>query len=121
VAEAATALGQFGREAAAAVPTLIEVLREIAVSTTDRGGAELIKSLGAIAPGTASTDEAVTGLTLLLRSKSDNIRYWAVRTLPLFGSKGRRAIPQLRALKTGASPLIRKAAAAALKALAAVD
>jgi HEAT repeat protein len=118
-ASAADALGQFGADAALAIPALVTMLGEAEAgkqSTDDQASAA--EALGRIAPGTASADQAVAALTTALKSDSIATRRTALEALPSFGHASAGAIPQIRSLKENDPiPNVRKAAASALERL----
>ena len=111
---AAGALGRFGRDAASAVPALIERLRATTSAPVSYGdGESSVWSLGQIAPDTATADKAVTALTAALDANSEYTRAAAVRALIRFGPKAARALPRIKAMQQDASPLVRAAATSA--------
>jgi HEAT repeat protein len=115
--EAAEGLAVFGKQAATAVPVVIKALNESTTAYRDNDRLELIKTLGAIAPGTAAETQAITVLVDLSQSKSRDVRQWAIRTLSQFGPQASSAIAGLRALLKHPDGETRKDAAAALEQL----
>jgi HEAT repeat protein len=118
-ASAAGALGQFGKDAAVAVPALVSILGETEAGKepTDEK-ASAAEALGRISPGTSSADQAVTALIATLKSQSTATRRAALEALPSFGPAAAGAIPQIRAVnESDPNPTVRKAAASALEKL----
>jgi HEAT repeat protein len=100
---AVAALGEFGPEAALAVPALLEVLKQEATASQRPAGAGQWASyvLGQIAPGTASAGAAITALTDLVRSGNPDTREVAADALGKFGPEAAAAVPALiKALRT---------------------
>jgi HEAT repeat protein len=97
---AAGSLGNFGQDAATAVPALIEALRATNSAPVSMGDGQTIAwSLGMISPGTASADETVVALTAALEAKSESTRAAAVTALLRFGPKAAQALPRIRAMQ----------------------
>jgi HEAT repeat protein len=96
---------------------VIKALNDSTTAYRDNDRLELIKSLGAIAPGTAAETQAITVLADLSQSKSRDVRQRAIRALPLFGPRASSAIPALRALLKHPDGDTRNDAAAALERL----
>jgi HEAT repeat protein len=112
---AAGALGNFGQQAATAVPALTQRLRETMSAPVSLGdGASSAAALGQIAPGTTFADESVVALSAALAASSDYTRAAAVKALMRFGPKSAQALPQIRAMQEDSSPLVRAAVATAL-------
>ena len=83
---AANALGQFGSQAATAVPALAKMLRETSgADEASDEGSSAADALGRIAPGTPSAALASTALTEALDSKSAETRGAAAKALKRFG------------------------------------
>lgn len=81
-----------------AVPALIRMLRESdAISYGYDIGSVAAMALGGLAPGTPSAGEAVTALTVALRSEAKRIA--ALDALSRFGTAARGAVPRVKALK----------------------
>ncbi len=97
---AATALGDFGPAAVAAIPALTAFLKEAAASEAPtRDGVAAARALGRIAPSTPAASDVVAALTDALRSKTGLTREAAIQALAPFGSKAASAIPLIRELK----------------------
>jgi HEAT repeat protein len=118
-AAAADALGRFGPAAAAAVGPLIVMASESPTSTDSADNRPAaIRALGRIAPGTASSKEAVATLTGAIKSHSAPIRVAAIEALRAFGPAAATAIPTLRSIRDNdADTKTKQAAAGALEAL----
>jgi HEAT repeat protein len=113
------ALTAYGPAAATTVPVLTNFLKE-AASTKARGkeAEGIARALGRIAPGTAMTGEAVTGLTEALRSESPLARVAAVQALERLGPQNAAAaVPRIKALENDPDTKVRDAAKSAIKAL----
>jgi HEAT repeat protein len=120
---AASALGQFGPAAEAAIPALIEALRKD-VAHRESGPyldvSAFASALGRIAPGTKSADGVIDVLIASLQSH-ERMREMAIVVLPRFGWRAARAIPQLRAVRDGKDARLGPAAARALKEIEAAE
>jgi HEAT repeat protein len=114
---AASALGQFGPEAAQAIPALAGMLGDTAESESSANEKTFADALGRIAPGTRSAQAAITALTAALKSKSAAKREATAKAIERFGPKAKDAIPQLRTLLSDPDPKVCSAAAAAIKSL----
>ncbi len=117
---AAYALGEFGPDAAEAVPVLLNLLENNTPPKPTRNRhseASVARSLGQIAPGTASADRAVTALMAVLESDWSDSRVLAILALGKFGPKAAVAIPKVRALLNDKERFVKDAAAATLPVL----
>jgi HEAT repeat protein len=104
---AGDALGTFGPAAESVIPDLIRILKDSA--DTDIAGAanSAAWALSRIAPGTKSSDGAVTALTDVLQSTSPSMRSAAALALRPFGAGASRAIPHLRTLSNDREASVR--------------
>ena len=116
-ASVATALGQFGPEAAPAFPALAAALAEMPESDSSSDRKTFADAIGRIAPGTPASRAAITALEPALKSKSPSAREAAAKALECFGPQAKDAIPALKSLLTDPDPKARSAAVAAIKAL----
>jgi HEAT repeat protein len=123
-----SALGELGPRAAAAIPLLLEVLRDAdrpAASTADEGSAyRVIWSLGQIAPpptplSQAQTNDVVEALHRALDYRWDYARAEAASALAAFGPRAVTALPRLRALVESKNEpdFVRDAACQAIEAI----
>ena len=112
---AAAALGEFGSSAEAAVPLLIQVIKDAAPEGRPfELEASAAKALGKVAFESPSANHAIEALLPLLESKVDLNRQTAIEALREFGPNAAVAIPRLRELKKDRSDDVRNAAANAL-------
>jgi HEAT repeat protein len=115
---AAWALGEFGPEAAPAIPGLIRMLRETGASDKSVNGEEFAaRALGLIAPETPAADEAVTVLAGVLNSKSNDSRAAALESLLKFGPRASIALPRIRELRDDRDVAVRQLASKAMAQL----
>jgi HEAT repeat protein len=115
---AINALGEFGTAAAVVIPDLLKLVKDsIATDDSNYVGGAAANVLSMLAPGTASSDDAVEVLKSALRAQSFGLRLAAINALPRFGPKAAAAVPQLRAMSKDAQPLIKDATNKALTAL----
>ena len=119
-ASAADALGEFGPKAAAAIPDLIQMLKETDAdksSTENRDGEAAARALVRIATDAKGSAAVVTALENSLRSDARMSRAAVIRALETLGPKAATAVPEIEALKDDSDPNVRKAASQALKTL----
>ncbi|WP_165222914.1 HEAT repeat domain-containing protein [Aquisphaera insulae] len=115
---AADALGRFSRDAAPAIPVLINGLRESLPSDASfTPGTSMATALGRIAPGTPLADQAMAALAEALDAKSRWTRLEAVKSLAAFGPISAAAVSRLRRFESDPDFEIRHAAAVALKSV----
>jgi HEAT repeat protein len=118
VSAAADGLGKMGPRAVAAVPQLIA-----AFDRAQQPGQHMIgqitisRSLGLIAPKTASAPDAIAILTKALDSGDVWVRLGSAQALGSFGADAAGAIPKLRALTQDSRQDVRDAARAALSTI----
>lgn len=116
--QAAWALGQFGKDAAPALPGLIRLARESgstsALDNTNEQAAAW--ALGRIAPGTPAADAAFAALVDVLKSDHAPARLAAVEAISLQPFDGDYAtiIPSLQALREDPDVEVRRAVEGAL-------
>ena len=96
---AAVALGEFGPDAEAVVPVLIEIIKEKTADDKFERRSSAAQALSKIAPGTPSADQAVAALLPSLESKVWYLKVVTMQALGRFGPKAAAAIPMIRALK----------------------
>jgi HEAT repeat protein len=128
---AAWALSDFGMKAAAAVPVLIRMVREVKPArgvgnpVPWAGGAAreeaAARTLGLIAPDTPAADEAVTALVTLLECDWPPTRAAAIEALERFGAKAASAIPKVRVLRDDPDFQVKRVAARAVRVLEAAS
>jgi HEAT repeat protein len=119
---AADALSYFGPAAAAAVPALIDVIKQNMSTKADFAyGADAARALGMIAPGTPMADKALTSLVEALHADSQYTRQQAIGALLPFGQKAVVAIPRLRVLVDDRDRAVQSSAAKALTVLETKD
>ena len=112
--KAAEAVGEFGPDAAEAIPSLIDLLTRGALP----GRVPAAKALGRIAAGTARDDEVVKALVESLRMSPDYPGTpEVIEVLAQFGQKAAIAIPRLEELKLSPNMEVRNAAQKALATL----
>ena len=115
-ASAMYALANFGSDAEAAVPFLIQVVKEPAPKGAREWEASAY-ALGFIAPETPLASQAVEALIPLLNSND----YWAqihtIEALGKFGPKAAPAVPKLLEIKNHQAPRSKEAAVKALAAI----
>ncbi len=93
------ALKRIGKAASAAIPGLIDILAQAAPKKDDPGrGPTVATLLGAIAPETGKSPEAVVALSSALDSKDPATRKAAVEALGKFGTAAAAALPKLAEL-----------------------
>jgi len=111
------ALEPFGPAATSAIPDLILIMKTTPDTDRDNDAGSAARTLGRIAPGTPSSDEAVAVLTKALHSKSRRTRSGAIRALWQFGPQAATAIPRLRELVKDPDNYVRSAAESLLARL----
>jgi HEAT repeat protein len=116
--EAAWGLGRFGSAAAAAIPPLIQMAKEVDSPRNQEAAAE---ALSLIAVDNPAADQVVTVLMAVLESKSGAARVAAIEALARFGPKGKSAIPKIRALRGDPDGDVKRAATDAVTKLEAVS
>jgi HEAT repeat protein len=117
---AADALAEFGPTAEAAIPDLIQMLKENAPgknSVAERNAEVAAAALARIAAGTHSVASVITALRDALRPPARGTRVAAIRALGELGPQAAAAIPDIRALVQDRESSVRKAASKALESL----
>ena len=113
---AAWALGQFGPDAASAIPSLIRMVQE--PGPTGKNGFDSVQhaalALGLIAPDTPTADEAIVALVPVLNSNSADSRTAALKSLRRFGPKAAIAVAKIRELREDQDREVRDLATSAL-------
>jgi HEAT repeat protein len=122
---AAGLLGGLGTDAAPAIPSLLEMVKES--NATDRHtalrrvfalrGDAAVRALGLIAPGTPAANEVISVLMAVLKGDLAPSRAAAIEALMRFESKAAVAIPTIRALSDDPDPQVRRAVESALRVL----
>ncbi len=112
--QAIRSLGEFGPDAAPAIPALIRMAREAGPDHASDNVQAAAWALGRIAPGTPAADEVVAALADILRSDRASSRVAAIEALRQFGPKAAVCIPRLRALREDPDIEVRQAAEQAL-------
>jgi len=102
-AAALIALGLFGPEAKAAVPALVEALKD-----KDRVREDAVRALAQIGP------PAVTALVRALKDKDENLRQQAATVLGKIGAEAKAAVPALVEVLKDKDKNVRQQAAIAL-------
>ncbi len=109
-----TLLSRFGKEAEAAIPALLRVLKDTKAEKASRYRWIAEEALGDIAPDTPYADRVLTALIESLGYPDFRGPTTSIAALAAFGPKAAAAIPELQKLLESGNDTVKDAATKAL-------